>query len=327
MTMSMVIRLAAIAALAALVTVTTTGLGAVDRPVTAAIAPTRTMAVTIDDLPYMNAARGPYLASARPATDAILGALARHRAPAVAFVNENKLTGDPDQAALRGLLERWAAAGHLLGNHTYSHPDANGLSAEAFIADIAKGETVTLAVMAPQRPYRKYFRHPMTHTGDTPEKKAAIERFLASRDYTIAPHTIENSDFLFNVAYVGARDDAARRQRVRDAYLAYTLDVTAFAERMAAQVFGRDDVPQTLLIHSNDLHADLLDPLLGALVARGYRFVTLDTAMADPAYRTPDTYVGRHGPTWLFRWSRSLGQTVSFVGDPEPPAWIVAAAR
>ena len=49
--------------------------------------------------------------------------------------------------------------------------------------------------------------------------------------------------------------------------------------------------------------------------------------MRDPAYRTPDTWVGRNGPTWLFRWSRSLGQSVSFAGEPEPPAWVADAAR
>jgi hypothetical protein len=48
--------------------------------------------------------------------------------------------------------------------------------------------------------------------------------------------------------------------------------------------------------------------------------------MADAAYRTPDTHVNRFGPTWLFRWSRSLGQTISFAGDPEPPSWVTAAA-
>jgi hypothetical protein len=36
------------------------------------------------------------------------------------------------------------------------------------------------------------------------------------------------------------------------------------------------------------------------------------------------TDVGLSGPTWLFRWSKSLGQAISFKDDPEPPAWVTA---
>jgi hypothetical protein len=43
--------------------------------------------------------------------------------------------------------------------------------------------------MAARTPQRLFFRHPMTHTGDTKEKKDAIDAFLAERGYRIAPHT------------------------------------------------------------------------------------------------------------------------------------------
>src|SRR5688500_14710133 len=93
--------------------------------------PSRTMAVTIDDLPYLHRAADGYLPAAQQATAAILGTLKKHRAPAVGFVNENKLeapTAD-ERAARVALLEQWVAAGHVLGNHTFSHPDANRLTA------------------------------------------------------------------------------------------------------------------------------------------------------------------------------------------------------
>jgi len=45
--------------------------------------------------------------------------------------------------------------------------------------------------------------------------------------------------------------------------------------------------------------------------------------MQDPAYRTADTLVTRAGPSWLWRWSRSLGMEVSFAEDPEPPQWVM----
>jgi len=31
--------------------------------------------------------------------------------------------------------------------------------------------------------------------------------------------------------------------------------------------------------------------------------VTLQTALADPAYGSPDEYAGRNGFSWIHRWS------------------------
>jgi peptidoglycan-N-acetylglucosamine deacetylase len=184
---------------------------------------------------------------------------------------------------------------------------------------------VSRRLMASRPPYQLYFRHPQTHTGNTVEKKEAIERFLAARGYKIAPHTIETSDFVFNVGYVWSvkAKDQSMVDRLRSAYLEFALAATAFAEQIAPQIFGRD-IPQTLVVHANDITADTLDALLQQLEARGYRFVTLDAAMADPAYGTRDTVVTASGPTWLWRWMKSKGQNISFRGDPEPQPWVVA---
>ena len=100
------------------------------------------------------------------------------------------------------------------------------------------------------------------------------------------------------------------------------MAATAFAESIAPKIFKRE-IPQTLLLHANDITADSLDELLTRFEGRGYRFITLEQAMADPAYQTADTMVTSYGPTWLWRWMRTLGIKESFAGDPEPPAWVV----
>ena len=94
------------------------------------------------------------------------------------------------------------------------------------------------------------------------------------------------------------RQDEAQLKRLREAYLDYTMAATEFAEKIAPQMFGRE-VTQTLLLHANDINADCLDEMLQRLTARGYAFVTLDEAMADPAYQTKDTLVSSTGPSWL----------------------------
>ena len=168
----------------------------------------------------------------------------------------------------------------------------------------------------------------MTHTGDTQAKKEAIEKFLAARGYKITPHTIDNQDYIFNVCYVRAlrNKDEATAARLREAYLKFTIAATEFAERISPLIFNRE-ITQTLLIHANDINADCLDEMLSRLAARGYRYVTLDEAMSDPAYQTKDTYITQAGPTWLWRWMNSKGMKVGFKDDPEPPQWVMELFR
>ena len=285
---------------------------------------TRTMAVTIDDLPYVRMGDAEYLPSAQTATAKILSILKKHKVPAVGFVNERQLEFGNQREARIALLRDWVKSGMMLGNHTWSHPDFNQRTVAQFQEEIEKGDVVTRQLMQSRRPYQLYFRHPMTHTGDTLEKKEAIEKFLAARGYKVTPHTIENSDFIFNVPYAQAmqKGDAVLMKRLREAYLEFTFAATDFAEKISPQIFGRE-IPQLLLIHANDINADCLDEILQRLTDRGYKFVTLDKVMADPAYETKDTYVNRYGPTWLFRWSKSKGMNLDFSGDPDPPKWVM----
>ena len=283
----------------------------------------QTIALTFDDLPYNNPAGGNFLKDAQRVTDELLRVLKTHKAPSVGFVNEGKLPVPGELKARTALLKQWVDAGMVLGNHTYSHPDFNTQTIQQFQDEITKGEVVTRQLMKSRQPYQLYFRHPMTHTGDTKEKKEAIEKFLAERGYKVTPHTIENSDFIFNTIYVRAKQkkDEALMKKLREAYLEFNFAATDFAEQISPKIFGRA-IPQLLLLHAIDINADCLDEMLRRYEARGYRFVTLDEVMSDPAYQTKDTLVAQRGPTWLWRWNKSLGLNLSFKDDPETPQWV-----
>ncbi len=285
------------------------------------------MSVTFDDLPYVDIDQRD-LSNAKRATKEILRVLQTHRVPVVAFVNEGQLQVNGEVDARIALLQQWVDAGMILGNHTYSHPDLNMLTTQQFEDEIIKGEVITRRLMQSHQPYQLYFRHPQTHTGDTQAKKEAIETFLAERGYRVAPHTIDTEDFIFNLCYVRAlrNKDKATAKRLREAYLDFSIAATEFTERISPQIFGRE-IPQTLLVHANDINADCFDELLRRFTARGYRFVTLDEAMSDPAYQTKDTYISKFGPTWLWRWKKSKGIEGSFKGDPEPPQWVMDLSR
>jgi peptidoglycan/xylan/chitin deacetylase (PgdA/CDA1 family) len=282
----------------------------------------RVMAITFDDLPKATGLDD--IEGARRTTAAILRVLKAHQAPAVAFVNEGKLYTGPTMVEARAaLLGSWIAAGVPLGNHTYSHLDLNDIPLPKYQEDVVRGErTITRLMRGSAEP--RWFRHPYTHTGPTQDVKAAFEKFLTRRGYHIAPFTIENSDWIFSAAYAKATrgGDAALAARIRDAYLTYTDTMVEWCETLAKEQFNRD-IPQILLIHSNDLHTDALDALLARIEARGYRWITLREAMKDPAYATPDAFVGTSGPSWLHRWRVSQNLPSRLRDEPDPPQWVV----
>jgi hypothetical protein len=93
-------------------------------------------------------------------------------------------------------------------------------------------------------------------------------------------------------------------------------------------LFGRE-IPQILLSHANALNARAMPLLLERLEKRGYSFVSLDEALADPAWKSPDGYVGPHGPSWLHRFAAARGEDVKalFRAEPEAPKWVAELDR
>ena len=291
-------------------------------------AATREVAITIDDLPSVSVLGSDFGQAERTTAD-LVSALSRHQIPAIGFVNERKLAPDGTVEPRRvALLQQWIDAGLELGNHSYSHPDLNTTSLEAYEADVVEGETITRRLMTSAGKSLRYFRHPFLHTGRTLELRRELFAFLTSRGYRVAPVTIDNSDYVFAAAFdrVSATGNTAGAERIAAAYIDYMEAVTAYYEQQAVAIVGRD-IAQTLLIHANALNAATLDRLAARLEARRYRFVPLDRALRDPAYELPDTYAGPGGITWLHRWAITAKTPPAvFKGEPGVPEWINSAA-
>ena len=267
----------------------------------------RTVAITVDDLPY----------SAK-----MLAVFEARHIPVTGFVIQKRADALGD-AGTR-ILEDWIHHGFDLANHSYSHPDINQLSVEEIEQEIIRGETVIRPLMQKAGKKLTYFRFPMNHTGDTKEKHDAIAAFLAGRGYKVATCTIDNSDYIFNNAYVKmlAKKDDAAAARLRSEYLAYTGTEIDYYSRLNRQVLGYEP-PHVMLLHDNQLNSEMIEQVLQLFEDRHYRFVTLDTAQSDAAYRIPETYLNRFGWTWGYRWAKTRNVKVNGKLETEPADWIL----
>jgi peptidoglycan-N-acetylglucosamine deacetylase len=285
----------------------------------------RKVALTIDDvpgaIPYNDYDIGT-LEAVRTINRGVTEALKKHQAWAIGFVNERKVQVKGERDARAAILQLWLDSGLTLGNHTYTHLDFHDVSLMKYEDDTVRGDTITRPMMAAAGQVEKYFRHPYLDTGPTAESQKAFEEFLADRSYTVAPVTVEDADYLFNdvLAYARQQKDRKMAEKAREAYFDYFDASFDYEEAASRGLFGRE-IPQVLLLHDDALNAENLDALLERLERRGYKFVTLDEAMSDPAYLTPNLYVGSGGISWLERWKLAMGQKIDPNAGPEPADW------
>ena len=287
--------------------------------------PTRQMAITVDDLPASRS-HALSLAEQRELTQLLLSALSRHAVPAVGFVNEAKLEVggrvSPDHVAL---LESWLEAGFELGNHGYAHLDLHRVSDSEWMRDVLLGERVVRPLIEVRGQALRWFRHPFLHTGRSTEVQQKVGSFFADHGYTIAPVTIDNSEWIYAREYDQAIEhgNEGRAERLGEDYLRYMLDVVTFYEDQSEAILQRA-LPHVLLIHANALNAAWLGKLLERLEARGYQWVMLEQALEDPAYgRGIGGYTGPGGISWLHRWAITdgLDRTI-FSDEPRVPEWV-----
>jgi peptidoglycan/xylan/chitin deacetylase (PgdA/CDA1 family) len=291
----------------------------------------RTIALTFDDLP-MTVVGNDHIAGPLAETQEIMRLLIKqlhaHSAPAIGFVNEIKLNVQGERDARASLLEEWLNANLLLGNHGYNHLKFSVVGLPAYEEQFLRGDSITKQLLAEHHLTQRYFRPPYMDTGNSADERSKFEALLATHHYRLAPITVENYDWMFNAPYDEAcrQNNQSMKKQVVEAYRTQTNQRLAHAEALANSTFARD-IPQIILLHANRLNADHLDDVLRIMEERGYHYVSIDQALSDKAYETPDEYIGTQLGSWLDRWQLHFGHQIEKESGPPPPAWVEAAYK
>jgi len=278
----------------------------------------RTIAITIDDLPA-GASQFMTAGEILEMTTKLVATLHDQKVPAVGFVNEQKLykIGEVDDRIKA--LNLWSDDGLELGNHTFAHTSLNRVTLAAWEEEVIRGETVTRLLLAQHKMKLRYLRHPYLDTGRDIQTRREAEAFLSSRGYQIAPITMDPWDWMYAPVYEDARKrgDTALQQRLVSSYLDYAKVVFDYNEKLSRDLFGYEP-SQIILLHANWLEADHIGELLDLLRKRGYQIVTLEVALSDGAYSSPDEYVG-NGTGWIDHWAVTRGRPAQ--DTPVFPQW------
>ncbi|NYF81109.1 polysaccharide deacetylase family protein [Granulicella arctica] len=282
----------------------------------------RKIAITVDDLPGMSA-MAMDAAQVTEMNKKLLASLQAEKAPAIGFVNEERLYKSGEADARIAVLNSWLDAGFDLGNHTFSHTSLNHVELKDWEDDVVQGESVTRILLNRHHKTLRYLRHPYLDAGPDLATRRQAEAFLAARGYRVAPVTMDSFDWYFADLYGNSRQhgDIAAQQKIVQAWLAYTDDVFTHDEQKSRKLMGYEP-KQVLLLHDTWLEADHITDLLALLRRRGYQFISLDDALTDPAYAQPDDYISDVGASWIDHWAVTQGHPESPEEKPALPKWI-----
>jgi peptidoglycan-N-acetylglucosamine deacetylase len=246
-------------------------------------------AITMDDFNWRNAVH----LTAAERNRAILDTLAANKVKAALFV----MGRNADDQEGMTLLRRWDGAGHLIGNHTYSHRSLNSnITAAEYESDILRAETILIGLNR----FRKVFRFPMLKEGNTAAKRDDVRAFLKSHGYRIGHVTIDNSDWIVD-SRLSARlekDPKADVKPYRDFYLEHMWDRATYYDSLAKKVTGRA-VKHTILMHFNLLNGLFLGDLIEMFKRKGWQLIDAEEAFTDPIFRAePNTLPAGESIVW-----------------------------
>lgn len=176
-------------------------------------------------------------------TPAILDALKKHSAPATFFIVGNYLETSPD------LVKRMVDEGHIVGNHTYHHPDMSKISSkESFEKELTQLETL----------YQETTGQTMTKYYRPPQGKYSESNLQMAKD-------LGYKTFFWSLAYVD-----------------WYQDKQPSKEEAFKKLLGRIHPGAVVLLHStSSTNAAILDELLTKWEEMGYQFKSLDQLAAQ----------------------------------------------
>ena len=241
------------------------------------------IALSFDDVPRTPGAFMP----PQQRTERLIAALRRaHVRQAAFFVNPGNLQ-QPWGAGREGQIAAYVRAGHVIGNHSYSHPHLSEIGAAAFIANIDQA-----AQWLNGRPgYRPWFRFPfLDEAAHDPATRDAVRAALRERHLRNAYVTVDSMDWLLDQLINQApHDRQIDMNALRDLYVRIIVESAEFADQLARDALHRQPI-QVMLMHETDIEALFLPDAVAALRARGWQIVPIDQAYRDPiASAEPDS--------------------------------------
>jgi peptidoglycan-N-acetylglucosamine deacetylase len=242
------------------------------------------IALTFDDIPRD---RGAFLTPDERTTKLIAALKQAKVKQAAFFLNPGNLA-KPDGQGGEARINAYVAAGHVIANHSYTHPHLNMSDANAYLADI----DAAAVWLKDREGYRPWFRFPYLDEGGKDKvKRDAIRTGLKVRGLRNGYVTADGSDWFLDDLVNKAKKDGNEldMEQLRRLYVRMHVSNAEAQDDLARQTLSRSPA-HVMLMHETDLAALFLPDLVVELRRHGWQIITADEAYRDPLNRAfPDT--------------------------------------
>ncbi|NJM49885.1 MAG: polysaccharide deacetylase family protein [Sphingomonadales bacterium] len=247
-------------------------------------------------------------------TEKIIAALSnQNAAQAVFFINPCKLDEPPGQGG-EARIAAYVAAGHVIANHSCSHPKLSNTDAEIYLADIDKAEDW----LKRRDGYRPWFRFPYLDEGGADKvKRDTLRSGLAQRGLINGYVTADGSDWNLEQLTLDAKTAGKDMdmKALRKLYVSSQMSALDYHDELARITLGRSPA-HMLLLHETDLAALFIGDLVDEMRRRGWTIISADEAFADPIHNAmPDVPFSAGTLTGSMAWEKN-------IPPPLSPIWI-----
>jgi peptidoglycan-N-acetylglucosamine deacetylase len=220
------------------------------------------------------------------------------------FVNPGNLA-KPDGQGGEDRIMAYVAAGHVIANHSFSHPSLSKLTPDAYLTDIDQATEW----LKGREGFRPWFRFPFLNEGRGDKaKRDAIRAGLGARGLRNGYVTAEASDWNMETLTIDATKAGKpiNMAALRDYYVTLHVEAADFADDLMRKTIGRSPA-HVMLLHETDMAAMFIGDLVAALRKDGWEIVTADKAYRDPIARAmPDTPSAQGTLTEMMAWQKGL---------------------
>lgn len=233
------------------------------------------IALTFDDAPVSSSK----LFQSQLRTNELVRKLKQLNVPSV-MIFANPCNGI-DETSMLAQLKVYQEAGHMLGNHTCSHPRLDDVgfeqySKDAFLADKKLNKFLNK---------KKFFRFPYLNEGTKEDLRDQMRGWLELHGYKNGYVSVDNDDYYFSfmlqkAANLGKTID---HKQVKDLLVEHILAATEFYDDLAIKHLGYSP-KHVLLLHEMDATVMYLGDIVEALRRKGWKIISAAEAYTDPLY-------------------------------------------
>lgn len=243
------------------------------------------IALTFDDAPR----RDGLLYTGLKRSEILLEKLEQYNVPQVAFFC---VPGNKDAVGILR-LKMYGQAGHIIANHSYTHPPIAEVGVDQYITDIKMADTALRKLPN----FRPWFRFPYLNEGRDEATRDRIREALQEINYLNGYVTVDNYDWYLESMFQQALKEHKKinYDLLKDLYIEHIWESIQFYHNIALKTLNRSP-KHVLLLHENDLAALFLDDLISFLRGEGWEIISPENAYQDPiANHIPNVLMNNQG--------------------------------